>query len=339
MENIRKILIIRFSSIGDIVLATSPIITIRNKFPGARIDFLTLNSFKPLLKNHTGIDNIIGFEKKSKLKSLIKLRQSLITESYDMIFDLHQSLRTKLLLFGFYKNIYRISKPRMLRFLLFKFNLNYFSSEFSTINMYHNAFKGLLEKDYSYPKTSLFVEENILKSIYSIFKSISKMKEYICLVPGAAWEQKQWSPQKYSLLIDSIYENTTFEVIMIGGISDAICNEIRTLNDKIIALNGETDIEQSLAILKLSSHVVGSDTGMLHAAEALGVSVTMIMGPTSIETGGGVNLESSNNVFKDIWCRPCSQNGSKTCYRNKQYCMETISTKDVITPLMESIIR
>lgn len=337
MKNIRKILIIRFSSIGDIVLATSPLNTIRNKYPSAKIDFLTLDLFKPLLNNHIGIDNVISFGRNSKLKALIKLRKSISNNGYDMIFDLHRSLRTKLLLLGFYRNTYRVSKPRFLRFLLFKFNLNYFHSDFSTIDMYHKSFTNLLDKDYSYPKTSLFINEGRLDSIYTNFESISKSKQYISLVPGAAWKQKQWSPEKYSILIDSIYKNTSFEVIMIGSRSDIICDEIIKLNDKVIPLNGKTTIEESLTILKISSHAIGSDTGMLHAAEALGVTITMIMGPTSTETGGGANLKSSNNIFKDIWCRPCSQNGSKACYRDKQYCMETISAEDVIMPLMESL--
>ena len=63
----------------------------------------------------------------------------------------------------------------------------------------------------------------------------------------------------------------------------------------------------------------------------------MILGPTSKETGGGVNLKSSKNIEVDIWCRPCSQNGQKYCYRAKQYCMEGISPNSVASIVMKSL--
>ena len=86
-----------------------------------------------------------------------------------------------------------------------------------------------------------------------------------------------------------------------------------------------------------SRRVIGSDTGLVHAAEALGVDVTMIMGPTSTETGAGVSLPNSNNIEIDLWCRPCSQNGSVPCYREKQYCMESIEPNEVLKSLTSSL--
>ena len=85
-----------------------------------------------------------------------------------------------------------------------------------------------------------------------------------------------------------------------------------------------------MAILSLANYVIGSDTGLTHAAEALGKPVSMILGPTSRETGAGVNLKESINLEKDLWCRPCSQNGKALCYRTNQVCMDSISAKDVL---------
>jgi len=85
-----------------------------------------------------------------------------------------------------------------------------------------------------------------------------------------------------------------------------------------------------LAILSNSAHVIGSDTGLTHAAEALRIPVSMIQGPTSRETGAGVHLVTSRNIEKDLWCRPCSQNGKRPCYRKSQVCMDSISVGDVV---------
>ena len=119
-------------------------------------------------------------------------------------------------------------------------------------------------------------------------------------------------------------------IVMIGGMNDGICSAIA--NDKskqVLDLHGKLDLRKSLAIISLGEMTIGGDTGMVHASEALGVPVTMIMGPTNIQMGGGIMLETSVVIEKDIWCRPCSQNGKRPCYRSQQYCMTEISTSDV----------
>ena len=107
-------------------------------------------------------------------------------------------------------------------------------------------------------------------------------------------------------------------------------------NSKIINFQGKTNVRESLAIISQANLVIGGDTGFVHGAEALKIPVVMIMGPTTIETGGGVNLSISQNIeVNDLWCRPCSQNGSKRCYRNEQYCMSTISSSQVFNAVQK----
>ena len=149
---------------------------------------------------------------------------------------------------------------------------------------------------------------------------------YITLIPGAAWEQKQWSSDKYIELIQDI----NMSVVLLGEKKDNICFQIANKLPSVINLAGKTSLRQALAILSNSAHVIGSDTGLTHAAEALRIPVSMIQGPTSKETGAGVHLETSRNIEKDLWCRPCSQNGKRPCYRKNQVCMDSISVADVV---------
>ena len=85
-----------------------------------------------------------------------------------------------------------------------------------------------------------------------------------------------------------------------------------------------------MAIIKNSLYVIGSDTGLSHIAESLNKSVYMILGPTSLETGASVISKSSKVIEKDLWCRPCSQNGKRKCYRSRQFCMDLITVNDVL---------
>ena len=117
---------------------------------------------------------------------------------------------------------------------------------------------------------------------------------------------------------------------MLGGDNDDICNSISKTNSNVIDLHGKLTLRESIALISCSNLTIGSDTGLMHASEAVGVPVVMIMGPTSVQMGGGVMLEKSSTIEKDIWCRPCSQNGQSPCFRSQQYCMNKISSSNVI---------
>ena len=117
-----------------------------------------------------------------------------------------------------------------------------------------------------------------------------------------------------------------------NGLSGSVVSSVPSLD-----LSGKTELREALSIIANSKHVIGSDTGLVHGAEALGKNVSMILGPTSTETGAGVALADSENIQKDIWCRPCSQNGSTPCYRERQYCMESITPEEVLTSLRSNL--
>ena len=100
-------------------------------------------------------------------------------------------------------------------------------------------------------------------------------------------KQKQWGIKKYIKLIKKI--NT--DIILLGTEQDSICFELKqSLNEKVHNFAGKTSLREALSIIAASKYIIGSDTGLTHAAEALGKPVTMILGPTSKETGAGVNL-------------------------------------------------
>jgi ADP-heptose:LPS heptosyltransferase len=74
---------------------------------------------------------------------------------------------------------------------------------------------------------------------------------------------------------------------------------------------------------------VGADTGLIHAAEALGTPVVMITGPTSRETGANVRHPGSQQLYSNMWCRPCSKNGQRNCIRNEQFCLTNVTSEEV----------
>ena len=126
-----KILVIRLSSIGDIVLSTSFLQSVKTKFPDSQIDFLIKSEFADIMRHHPLIDDIIVFKKKTGLKGLIGLGKTLRRNDYGMVYDIHSVFRTRILSFFLRKRFFKqIKKPRLRRFLLFYGYQNFFEKSF-----------------------------------------------------------------------------------------------------------------------------------------------------------------------------------------------------------------
>lgn len=326
----QKILVIRFSSIGDIVLATSPLKTIRRAYPDAQITFLTLDTFAPLLEYHPDIDALVSISKRMSLIELWGFADHIRRKQYRHIFDLHNSIRSNLVTLRSASPVYQLKKPRWNRFLLFYFHHNEFASDFSTLKMYHEHLGSIWNENDDLPATLLKVSNYEQKMARDMLLDKNIFDEFITVVPGSAWTQKQWPAEKYIETLNQL----DLPVVLLGEKKDTICFDIAKGSSSAVNLAGQTTIRQALAVLANSTYVIGSDTGLTHAAEALGKQVYMILGPTSPETGAGVNLPGSTNIETDVWCRPCSQNGKFPCYRKTQECMDSIVPNDVLQSLL-----
>ena len=331
----KKILIIRMSSIGDIVLSTSFLQSVKTKFPDSKIDFLIKSEFADIMRYHPLIDDLITFKKKTGFKGLIALGKSLRDNDYDMVYDIHSVFRTRVLSFFLRKRFFKqIKKPRLRRLLLFYGYQNFFEKSFSHIKMYHS----LLEKTDSFPKTELHLSNDEVEETMDYLLNNNIDKNYITIVPGAAWSQKQWSIENYNNLMTRLMKSFNATIVILGATNDIICDQIIKHN-RIINLKDKTSLRMAMGILKSSQHTIGSDTGLLHISEALDTPVTMILGPTSKETGASVVLPKSKIIEnKSLWCRPCSQNGSRPCYRKEQYCMSEIDSEKVFEHVNNSLV-
>ncbi|MFC1480681.1 glycosyltransferase family 9 protein [Candidatus Neomarinimicrobiota bacterium] len=322
-----RVLVIRFSSLGDIIL-TSPVIEgLKKVYPGVHIDYLVHRRFGSIVKRFATLpDNIIEFSEGLAVTDLPQYVRDLSPDGYDLVIDLHDSLRSKIirkLVDCSELRIYR--KPHFNRWLLFKLHINRFPNDFSVAGSYLE-FAGLKGHNID-PKPKMYVTEAIVDTVT---KKYGLQNPYTVCIPGAAWPQKSWPVEKYI----ELFGNRTADqrrVVLVGGAEDSICDQIagNLEHSRVLNLRGQSDLDEALAIIAGSAGAIGADTGLMHAAEALGKRVVLILGPTSKETGAGVHLENSVQHENMLWCRPCSQNGKRPCYRKQQYCMTKTSTAAV----------
>ena len=340
-NNPRSILILRFSSIGDIVHSTSVIETLKSYFPDSSIDFMTLSKFAPLVQNHPKINKVFLVDINDGYFALRKIGLTIQENGYDLVIDLHNTTRSRIIRKAMRKTKSLIlPKPRWKRFNLFMFHKNNFSSDFSVRSWLHEPIKHLLPQEYKISETKLSISGLEEANGIKFLKDHGLEGDYFVVTPGAAWAQKRWPANYYSILIDYIKEKHNLRAVLIGGVNDTNCDDITSMsNSTIIDVHGKTDLRESLAIISKAKFILGSDTGFLHAGESLGISAITILGPTSRETGAGVFLKKSRTVENsNLWCRPCSQNGSLPCYRKEQYCMTELTPDYVMNELKKIII-
>ena len=320
---------------GDIILSTPVIRALRQTYSDLTVDYLVHERFSPLVSHFDPPPhNVISFPPGVGATELPAFARGLAGADYDLVIDLHNSLRSKILRRYFPTAELRIyRKPRSKRWLLFYLWLNRFDPEFSVVSEYlRYAGLSVLEGE-SRPCLSFDTD-----AAREICRRFGLDQGYLVCVPGAAWPQKSWLKERYIELFNHRLAGAHEQLVFLGGPQDTICDHIAaalqpvpqgSIRRRVVNLKGKTGLEEALAVLSRSQLVIGSDTGLVHAGEALGIPAVMILGPTSRETGARTHYPDSCVHEVKLWCRPCSQNGRRRCYRRKQYCLTGISVDQV----------
>ncbi len=316
-----KILIIRFSSFGDIVQTRSVLRPLLKATHIKQIDWLVRKDLEGALEGESSISKLIRFDRKEGMMGLIALGMLLRKEKYDYIYDAHNNIRSfvirnVLALFMMTPVIIR-SKERWKRLLLFKFRINKFPKPYRAMNSYWA------------PLQKFF---NIDKSVTPIDWPISldeKMKNHvrgkIILVPSAAWKMKRWPERHWKKLIELLPE---YHFTVLGGPDDKFCEEFEKVDPiRVTNLAGKLSLKESCTIAGQCDFIITGDTGLQQVADLSGRRGLSLMGPTAF---GFVTMGTIKTLGVDLSCRPCSKDGRGKCTQDVyQKCMVEITPEHV----------
>lgn len=329
-EKPEKILIIRFSSFGDVVQTLSVPSALRTRFPGSRIHWVTRQDLAGLLERHPSIDKIWSYDRKSGLRGLLDLASLLRNEKYDRIYDAHNNLRSRFLclslrplaIFGIGPQLIRRSMKRWKRFLLFRFHQNLFEKPFS-------GQRDLLEPLVPWgvsknlpPPPQIFLNPEDQKKAGEIIRGFENA---ICLAPSAAYVLKRWPVEHWKNLI---LEMPQEKFILLGGPEDQFITEIAAVApERSLNLAGKCSLGVSSAVIEKSKLLIANDTGLLHVGEQLGKKCIALMGPAPF----GFPSRTSTKILElDLACRPCSKHGQGPCVNEKFHrCLVDITPEQV----------
>lgn len=321
-----KFLIIRFSSIGDIVLTTPVVRCLRKQYPDAEIHFLTKHTFKSMLEHNPYIDKIHTMGDSFDL-----MLHELQAEAYDYIIDLHHNLRT-LRIKRFLKNVksFSFNKLNVEKFILTNFKINTLPKE-HIVDRYMETVASLavindgMGLDYFIPK---------MDEIKNDDTPTSHLHGYIAIVIGAALATKKLPLHKLKELCAAI----DHPIILLGGKEDYEDGKAIAAQDEIKIYNacGKFNLNESAALVKGAKLVITHDTGLMHIAAALQKPIISIWGNTVPAFGMYPYYGSRSNKeydvveIKKLWCRPCSKIGYNKCPKGHFKCMEKIAVNDIV---------
>jgi lipopolysaccharide heptosyltransferase II len=336
-----KILIIRLSSIGDIVLTEPVIRHLRKVYPGCRIDYLTKQPFVPLVKLFEGVDTVIPFIDKTQAVRAVKEHLSSVSgkekSEYDLLIDLHAKPKTFLLkIFLPAQRKVSYNKQHLRRFLITAKISK--SSIDSTVFLYFSIFSHLnidIERSDYQPQLKIKLQDSSLNKLWQQEKELKTAKT-IALFPGANHKTKRYPVGMLAAFINSIPENENYRFVLLGSEEEkAIAERLRNLC-RIKPLNwcGRFNLGQLAEIVSYFDVIITNDSGPMHIAAALKKKQIAIFGATHPRLGFAPLNENALILQTDLPCRPCSLHGGENCPKKHFRCLKEISPEKLKEALL-----
>ena len=326
MHHIKKILVIRLSSIGDIVLTTPLLRSIQSVWPGAKIDYCTKAQFVTLFAANPRISTIYTLEAPP-------------SNAYDLVVDLQNNLRSHAIVRSLHKErLVRYRKSNWKKWLLVQCKINFYGTYRSVVDRYRDALKEFALSGDSlgcelYPSPSE-------RAFASTFFDGGKKTLALCF--GAKHFTKRYPPRSFAALLILLLRETQLQILLLGGKEDAQqASEIMEAlpaasRPMVLNLAGKCSIMQTAAILERSDAVLCNDTGLMHIASAFGKKLFLLFGSSS-SAFGFLPYHAQYDLFQveGLPCRPCSHIGRDHCPKGHFRCMNDLSVALVAEHILD----
>lgn len=315
-----KVLVVRFSSIGDIVL-TSPILRALNVQLGAEVHFITKKKFSAVVSNNPRIEKIYAID-----KEITEVTADLKKEHYNYIIDLHKNLRSKRLILTLGVKSISFDKINLEKWIRVHTRLN-FLPKVHLVDRYFSGMKKLgIQNDGDGLEYFHGLSDKTLTQIIPRGK-------YIAIALGATYYTKRIPKDKIAFIV----KNVSLPCVLLGGsdvleLAEELADEIPDINNMV----GKLSLNESAAIVKHSKFTITGDTGLMHIAAAFKVPTMVFWGSTAYELGmypyygSKHEIPSVDIVNKEINCSPCSKIGKEICPKGHFKCMLDLKDSDII---------
>ncbi len=338
LRTLHKTLIIRFSSVGDIVLSSPLIRVLRRHFPDCQIDYLVKAEFADLVRHNPWINRVLELPVNGTFHDLRRLRHTLAEQRYDLLIDIHDSLRSRLLCLGLGPTV-RVNKRKLARFLLVKLKWDCYGSLGGSPAVAERYLETMQEFGLQDDGggLDLTVPEDILRRARDLLGDAGRTR-FIGICPAAKHGNKMWLKERFAETAAALASQNGDGVVVFGsGQETAQCQEITDMIRRacpsvpVFNLAGRASLLEAAAAMDRCSVVIANDTGLMHIAAARRRPVVVVYGPT-VRQFGFFPYGTRSVVIEhpSLECRPCTHIGLPSCPKAHFRCMNEIPASRVI---------
>jgi ADP-heptose:LPS heptosyltransferase len=324
----QKILIIRFSSIGDIVLTFPVVKALKLTFPNCKIDFVTKKGFVGLLQACPEIDHIFALD-----QSLSNLRKEIPFAQYDAVIDLHHNLRSRLLTIFHLGKVYRFPKDNLRKWLLTSFKIKPKHSK-HVVDRYLEPVRRAFQADFIGVQNAYQVPKDAQIDILE--KTGFQPGQYVAVAIGAQFATKRMPTE----ILISLLQKINGPILLLGGKEDIeVAQKIMKAlpNVSIQSQVGKCSIHESAWLVQNAAQLLTHDTGLMHIGACFQMPIHLIWGNTVRDFGMYPYRLEQENCFhyevQDLACRPCSKIGHQACPKGHFSCMRKQNIEQIATEL------
>lgn len=326
-----KTLFLRLSSIGDIILTTPFIRVWKNTHPTSELHFVTREEYADLLIHHPSVDHVHTLDRERGFAGLLALRRALFDERFTFVFDLHRTLKTRILTLGYPAERRAVKKLRLEKLLLVQLKINRMRNIPPIAERYMTiAIEFGITPDGKGPE--IFFPDSVRTHALNTLRHLTwNGKAAIALCPGARHFTKRWPLDKYHVLCRQLAREHDMQILVFGGNDDReLGASLANANEHVVNLCGELNLLETAAALDVCRLAITNDSGLMHIATARRIPVVAIFGSTVREFGFfpyntmSIVLETSG-----LQCRPCTHIGRSSCPKGHFRCMNEITPQHV----------
>jgi len=323
-----RILVIRLSSMGDIILTTPALAALKAYFPRAHLDVVVKERYVQLLQGHPHVDGLFVL---SPENGLLSLARQLRGQGHDIALDLHANLRSRLLMLSLPAHRKLRYHKKALQRRLTVLGRHHHGPRVHTVDLYLDCLRPLgIQAQRDRPRLSLGVQDDLFAEDYLRQHNLLQAGPLIGLHPGARWSGKRWSEERFARVGRQLAERRNAPALVFGGPGEGklATRVAEQIGATAVAAVG-VSLRQLMALVARCALFVTNDSGPMHLATALGVPVVAIFGPTHPSLGFWPLGERDVALSADLDCSPCSLHGDKNCPQSWP-CLDQIRVKDVL---------
>jgi heptosyltransferase II len=331
------ILLIRFSSLGDVVLMSAVVEALARRSPGCSINILTKRRYSDVFASDERITQVTGIEDNDPVSGII---DQLGRSQFDAVIDLHRSIRSVRVAAKLRAPVKRGIRKNVIGRRMMVWTRNRYRRHFDVLESYLSTLGGLGTGERVMPRIFPSPEAVVeAERLLSGYRSGSGTGRIIGIAPGARHDTKRWNEQSFASLA-GVFADRGDKPVFIGdsGDREVIGRIATTMKRDVASFAGDLTLAGTIGLISQLDAVVTNDSGPMHLAGALGVPFAAVFGPTHPDLGFCPGYPRGCVITTNEPCSPCSLHGDAPCRMTVRRCMDAVTVemvRDCIDGMLE----